>query len=71
MSVKRPDLRQAEAAPSRRAILGGGVGTATAAAAAVVAPVLPASAAESDADKKKARYQETDHVKTYYRTNRY
>ena len=25
----------------------------------------------SDADKKKARYRETDHVKAYYRTNRY
>jgi len=30
-----------------------------------------AAAAESDAEKKKARYKETDHVKTYYRVNRY
>lgn len=71
MSVKRPDTRLAEAAPSRRAILGGGVGTATVAAAALVAPALPVAAAESDADKTKARYKETDHIKTYYRTNRY
>ncbi len=30
-----------------------------------------AGAAETDADKKKARYRETDHVKTFYRVNRY
>ncbi len=30
-----------------------------------------AVAAESDADKKKARYKETDHVKAFYRVNRY
>jgi len=26
---------------------------------------------ESDSDKRKARYKETDHVKTFYRVNRY
>lgn len=66
MSDKRP-----EQAPSRRSFLSAGVGTATVAAAAVAAPAVPALAAENDADKKKARYKETDHVKTYYRTNRY
>ena len=30
-----------------------------------------AAAVESDAEKKKARYKETDHVKAYYRVNRY
>jgi hypothetical protein len=30
-----------------------------------------AEAAESDADRKKARYRETDHVKTFYRVNSY
>jgi len=30
-----------------------------------------AAASESDSDKKKARYKETDHVKTYYKVNRY
>ena len=30
-----------------------------------------AVAAESDADKKKARYKETDHVKAYYKVNRF
>ena len=39
---------------------------------AVTAPLASeAVAAESDAEKKKARYKETDHVKTYYRVNRY
>lgn len=39
---------------------------------AVAAPLAgEAVAAESDADKKKARYKESDHVKTYYRVNRY
>jgi hypothetical protein len=41
------------------------------AAAAVVLRRPAAVAAESDADKKKARYKESDHVKTYYRVNRY
>jgi hypothetical protein len=47
-------------------MLGGSV-----AAAAAVPLATQAQAAESDADKKKARYRETDHVKTFYRVNRY
>lgn len=40
---------------------------------AAVAPVAvaPAKASESNNDKKKARYQETAHVKKFYETNRY
>lgn len=57
---------------SRRAFMKS-VGTASAAAA--VAAVLPLDRAkagtETDQEKKKARYRETDHVKAYYRTNRY
>ena len=57
---------------SRRAFMKS-VGTASAAAA--VAAALPldraAAATETDQEKKKARYRETDHVKAYYRTNRY
>jgi hypothetical protein len=49
-------------------VLGAGAGAAAATAAPAIAP---ASAAESDADKKKSRYRETDHVKTFYRVNRY
>jgi hypothetical protein len=46
--------------------LGGSV-----AAAAAVPLAAEAQTMESDADKKKARYRETDHVKTFYRVNRY
>lgn len=53
-----------------RALGGGTAGVATVAVAGVVA-VPAAEAAESAADRKKKRYQETDHVKAYYRTNRY
>ena len=66
MTAKRP-----EDALNRRGFLRAGLGTATVAATAVVAPVAPAVAGESEADKKKARYTESEHVKTYYRTNRY
>lgn len=48
----------------------GAAGTAAAAGASIVAPTV-ADAAESAADRKKKRYRETDHVKAYYRTNRY
>jgi hypothetical protein len=48
------------------------IGGASVAGAAVAAGMpTPAEASESDADKKKARYRETDHVKAFYRTNRY
>lgn len=48
-----------------------GGGTAGAAASLTVAGISGASASESPAEKKKKRYQESDHVKAYYRTNRY
>jgi hypothetical protein len=44
------------------------------AVAAASAPVVATKAAadsESDAERKKARYRESDEVKTYYRVNRY
>jgi hypothetical protein len=47
-------------------MLGGSV-----AAAAAVPLAAEAQPVENDADKKKARYRETDHVKTFYRVNRY
>lgn len=49
-----------------------GIG-AVGAGAAVAAPLAgPARAdSESNDEKRKARYQETDHVKTYYRVNSY
>ena len=49
--------------------LGAGAGV------AVVASAPLAGEARADTEsadvKRKARYRETDHVKTYYRTNRY
>ena len=44
-----------------------------AAAAAAAAPLAPQARAdgESDDEKRKARYRESDEVKTYYRVNRY
>ncbi|MGE0724621.1 MAG: formate dehydrogenase [Alphaproteobacteria bacterium] len=48
------------------------VGAGAAVTAVAAAPLAgEAKASESDADKKKARYRETDHVKTFYRVNRY
>jgi hypothetical protein len=48
--------------------MGTGAGLAVTAAVPLVGE---AAAAESDADKKKARYKETDHVKAYYKVNRF
>ena len=51
------------------------LGLSAGAAAATVVPVAvePAAAqgADKEADRKKVRYRETEHVKTFYRTNRY
>ena len=49
-------------------VLGAGAG------AAAVAPTMGVEAradSENNDEKKKARYKETDHVKAYYRVNRY
>ena len=45
----------------------------TAAVAAGAVAIVPANleAAENAAERAKKRYKETDHVKAYYRTNRY
>jgi hypothetical protein len=42
-------------------------------AAVAAAPLAPEAAADSESndEKRKARYRETDEVKTYYRVNRY
>jgi hypothetical protein len=46
-------------------------GSAVAAAAVVPLAGSEAVADESQADRVKARYKESDHVKNYYRVNRY
>jgi hypothetical protein len=45
----------------------------SAAVAAAAVPLADAAKADSETndEKRKARYKETDHVKTYYRVNRY
>jgi len=53
-----------------KTLSGGAAGTA-AAATGVVAMSGTADAAESSSERTKKRYRETDHVKAYYRTNRY
>lgn len=58
----------------RRGFLGVFAGAATAATASTAigtGAVTEARAQESDDEKRKARYQETEHVQDYYRTNRY
>jgi hypothetical protein len=48
--------------------LGAGAGL----SALTAAPLATgAAAAESETDKKKTRYRESDHVKAFYRVNRY
>lgn len=49
--------------------LGAGVGLAAASAAPLSAPAHADS--ESSDEKRRARYSETQHVKTYYAVNRY
>ena len=50
-------------------VLGAGAGVA-ATAAAPLATMAKADTENND-EKRKARYKETDHVKTFYRVNRY
>jgi hypothetical protein len=70
-AMKQGDKAQGRAKVGRRdflRVLGVGAG------AAAVAPTLASEAradSENDQEKRKARYQETDHVKTYYQVNRY
>jgi GH24 family phage-related lysozyme (muramidase) len=49
-----------------------GIGT-VGAGATLAPPLMTASQADSESDdeKRKARYRETDHVKKYYQVNRY
>jgi hypothetical protein len=48
-----------------------GAGATVAAAAAAPLAERALADTESNADKRKSRYQETEHVKTFYRVNRY
>lgn len=46
-------------------------GTAVVAAGAISLGASAVNASESKAERVKKRYRESEHVKTYYRTNRY
>jgi hypothetical protein len=48
-----------------------GAGATAAVAAAPLATVEAQADSETNDEKRKARYRETEHVKTYYRVNRY
>jgi GH24 family phage-related lysozyme (muramidase) len=49
-----------------------GIGTVGVGATLATPLMTPAHAdSETDQEKRKARYKETDHVKAYYRVNRY
>ena len=63
--------KQNKPAMGRRDVLRVLAAGAGAAATGATQLATPAAAAESDQEKRKARYKETDHVKAYYRVNRY
>jgi len=68
--MKEQNKTQNKASVARRDFLralGAGAGVAVAAPLATVAK----ADSETNDEKRKARYKETDHVKTYYRVNRY
>lgn len=67
MKAKNEDAK----AVDRRGFLRSIGGASVAGAAVAVGAPAPAAATEGEADKKKVRYRETDHVKAFYRTNRY
>jgi nitrous oxide reductase len=58
---------------SRRQFFNDVSGSAAVVAVSVASPLAAteAAAAEGKPEKTKARYKESEHVKTYYRTNRY
>jgi hypothetical protein len=63
--------KQNKPAMGRRDVLRVLAAGAGAAATGATPLATRAVAAESDQEKRKARYKETDHVKAYYRVNRY
>ena len=68
--MKTKDKRGVDRRGFLKSVGGGAAGAATVALGVSVA-AAPADAAENAADRKKKRYKESEHVKAYYRTNRY
>jgi hypothetical protein len=71
MKTKTGNQVTEAAAVNRRGFLKSIGGASVAGAAVATGIPAPAEAAENDAEKKKTRYRESEHVKAYYRTNRY
>jgi nitrous oxide reductase len=69
MSVNDQDTRK-KTGIGRRGFFGAVAG-AGAAAAMSVGGAVPVAAQQSTDERKRARYQETEHVQAFYRTNRY
>ena len=63
--------KKTEGGLDRRSFFRAGSGAAVVAATVVATGAEPAAAAESASERTKARYSETDHVKAFYRVNRY
>jgi hypothetical protein len=72
MSSDKKEMMPQENVARRGFLKAFGLGAGAAAVGVVGdAALTGASAAESQDERKKSRYRETDHVKTFYRTNRY
>jgi hypothetical protein len=71
MSKPSDSKGKPEAAVDRRRFFTMGGSAVVAAAAAPLASGEALADDESQADRLKARYKETDHVKNFYRVNRY
>lgn len=56
---------------SRRHVIRGAAGASAAAAVAGVGPTQEAQAYDPGEEQTRARYRESDHVKEFYRNNRY
>lgn len=69
MATERNGKGPAKGAIGRRGFFG--AAAAASAAALTAGGAAPAFATETGDERAKARYQETDHVKAYYASNRY
>ena len=70
--MKEEDRTQGHATVGRRDFLRAlGAGAGVAATAAPRSQPSAKADTENNDEKRKARYKETDHVKTFYRVNRY